>query len=68
MTNSDAERRNRDYRRPAERREMFKRSAFSIAMGNAGEEVKRQANAVTDSCDDEGFAKAVERYSLDSGA
>ena len=47
---------------------MFKRSAFSIAMGNAGEEVKRQANAVTDSCDDEGFAKAVERYLLDSGA
>jgi Cof subfamily protein (haloacid dehalogenase superfamily) len=45
---------------------MFKRSGFSIAMGNAGEDVKRQANAVTDSYDDEGFAKAVERFILSS--
>lgn len=44
---------------------MFKRSGFSIAMGNAPDEVKRQASAVTDSCDEEGFAKAVERYLLD---
>lgn len=43
---------------------MFKRSGFSIAMGNASDEVKRQANAVTDSYDDEGFAKAVERFLL----
>src|SRR5262245_32540369 len=43
---------------------MFKRSGFSIAMGNAEDEVKRQASAVTDSCDEEGFAKAVERYLL----
>ena len=43
---------------------MFKRSGFSIAMGNADTEVKRQASAVTDSCDEEGFAKAVERYLL----
>ena len=43
---------------------MFKRSGFSIAMGNASDEVKRQASAVTDSNDDEGFAKAVERYLL----
>jgi Cof subfamily protein (haloacid dehalogenase superfamily) len=43
---------------------MFKRSGFSIAMGNASEEVRRQASAVTDSNDDEGFAKAVERYLL----
>jgi Cof subfamily protein (haloacid dehalogenase superfamily) len=45
---------------------MFKRSGFSIAMGNAADEVKRQASAVTDSCDEEGFAKAVERYLLNS--
>jgi Cof subfamily protein (haloacid dehalogenase superfamily) len=45
---------------------MFKRSGFSIAMGNAADEVKRQASAVTDSCDEEGFAKAVERYLLDA--
>ncbi len=47
---------------------MFKRSGFSIAMGNASEEVKRQASAVTDSCDDEGFAKAVERFLLGAQA
>jgi Cof subfamily protein (haloacid dehalogenase superfamily) len=43
---------------------MFRRSGFSIAMGNASDEVKRQASAVTDSYDDEGFAKAVERFIL----
>jgi Cof subfamily protein (haloacid dehalogenase superfamily) len=43
---------------------MFKRSGFSIAMGNSSEDVKRQADAVTDSYDDEGFAKAVERFLL----
>ncbi len=47
---------------------MFKRSGFSIAMGNASEEVKRQANAVTDSYDNEGFAKAVERFLLNAPA
>ena len=40
---------------------MFKRSGFSIAMGNASDEVKAQAAAVTDSYNDEGFAKAMER-------
>ena len=43
---------------------MFRRSGFSIAMGNASDEVKGQASAVTDSYNDEGFAKAVERYVL----
>jgi Cof subfamily protein (haloacid dehalogenase superfamily) len=43
---------------------MFSDSGFSIAMGNASADVKKQAAAVTDSCDDEGFAKAVERYLL----
>ena len=43
---------------------MFKRSGFSIAMGNASDEVKSQASAVTDSYEDEGFAKAVERFLL----
>jgi Cof subfamily protein (haloacid dehalogenase superfamily) len=47
---------------------MFKRSGFSIAMGNASEEVKRQASAVTDSYENEGFAKAVERFLLDARA
>jgi Cof subfamily protein (haloacid dehalogenase superfamily) len=43
---------------------MFVRSGFSIAMGNASDEVKAQASAVTDGYNDEGFAKAVERYLL----
>jgi hypothetical protein len=44
---------------------MFEPSGFSIAMGNACDAVKRQASAVTDSYDDEGFAKAMERFILD---
>ena len=43
---------------------MFKPAGFSIAMGNAAKDVKDQADAVTDSYDDEGFAKAVERFIL----
>jgi Cof subfamily protein (haloacid dehalogenase superfamily) len=43
---------------------MFKRSGFSIAMGNASDEVKAQAMAVTDSYNNEGFAKAVESVIL----
>lgn len=45
---------------------MFKQSGFSIAMGNASDEVKAQATAVTDSYNDEGFAKAMERFVLGS--
>jgi Cof subfamily protein (haloacid dehalogenase superfamily) len=45
---------------------MFKRSGFSIAMGNASDEVKAHAVATTDSYNDEGFAKAMERYILGS--
>lgn len=43
---------------------MFRESGLSIAMGNASDDVKKQASAVTDSCNDDGFAKAVERYLL----
>jgi Cof subfamily protein (haloacid dehalogenase superfamily) len=43
---------------------MFKRSGFSIAMGNASDEVKAQAGAVTASYNDEGFAKAMEAFIL----
>lgn len=45
---------------------MFKRSGFSIAMGNAPDAVKARASAVTDSYNDEGFAKAMERFVLGS--
>lgn len=43
---------------------MFQRSGLSIAMGNASEEVQRQATFVTASNEDEGFAKAVEEFIL----
>jgi Cof subfamily protein (haloacid dehalogenase superfamily) len=47
---------------------MFKPSGFSIAMGNASKDVQRQADAVTDGFEDEGFAKAVERFILEGNA
>jgi Cof subfamily protein (haloacid dehalogenase superfamily) len=43
---------------------MFKQSGFSIAMGNASDQVKANASVTTDSYNDEGFAKAVERFVL----
>jgi Cof subfamily protein (haloacid dehalogenase superfamily) len=43
---------------------MFRKSGLSIAMGNASPEVQVQADLITDSHDDEGFAKAMERFIL----
>ncbi|MGD0852765.1 MAG: Cof-type HAD-IIB family hydrolase [Acidimicrobiales bacterium] len=43
---------------------MFERSGFSIAMGNAAPDVKSSASTVTSSNQDEGFARAVERFIL----
>jgi Cof subfamily protein (haloacid dehalogenase superfamily) len=43
---------------------MFERSGLSIAMGNASHEVQARASAVTDSYNDEGFAKAMEHFIL----
>ena len=43
---------------------MFRKSGFSIAMGNASDAVKAQASAVTDSNENEGFAKAVRKFVL----
>jgi Cof subfamily protein (haloacid dehalogenase superfamily) len=43
---------------------MFKRSGLSVAMGNASEDVQRQASFVTASNEEEGFAKAVEEFIL----
>jgi Cof subfamily protein (haloacid dehalogenase superfamily) len=45
---------------------MFKRSGLSIAMGNASDQVKSQADLTTDSYSDEGFAKAMERFVLEA--
>jgi Cof subfamily protein (haloacid dehalogenase superfamily) len=43
---------------------MFRRSGFSIAMGNASDEVKQAARCLTTTNDEEGFANAVERFIL----
>lgn len=43
---------------------MFAHSKLSIAMGNADMQVQRSARRITASNDDEGFAKAVERFIL----
>jgi Cof subfamily protein (haloacid dehalogenase superfamily) len=45
---------------------MFRNSGLSIAMGNATDEVKRAAKRVTDSNEDEGFAKAIEMILKDN--
>ncbi len=43
---------------------MFRKSGFSIAMGNSSDDVKAQASEVTDSDENEGFAKALRRFVL----
>ncbi|WP_424140211.1 Cof-type HAD-IIB family hydrolase [Roseomonas chloroacetimidivorans] len=52
---------------------MFRESGFSIAMGNASDDVKSQASATTSSSEEEGFARAVRelilpRAGLEGGA
>lgn len=46
---------------------MFDGAGLPIAMGNAGEEVKRAAKRVTASNSEDGFALAIERYVLGGG-
>ncbi|WP_428394859.1 Cof-type HAD-IIB family hydrolase [Lichenicoccus sp.] len=43
---------------------MFRKSGLSIAMGQASDEVKQAATHVSASSEDEGFAKAIERFVL----
>jgi len=45
--------------------EMFRVAGFAVAMGNAADAVKRAAQAVTLSNDEDGVAAAIERYVLD---
>ena len=47
---------------------MFEQAGLSIAMGNARPEVRREADFVTDSNQQDGFAAAVERFILDRAA
>lgn len=44
--------------------DMFRRSGLTIAMGNAEDHVKESAHEVTDDNENDGFAKAVERFIL----
>ncbi|HZS82916.1 MAG TPA: HAD family hydrolase [Stellaceae bacterium] len=46
---------------------MFRKSGFSIAMGNAPRAVQDAADAVTSSNDEDGFAAAMERFILRRG-
>jgi Cof subfamily protein (haloacid dehalogenase superfamily) len=43
---------------------MFRKSGISIAMGNAGPDVQKSATCVTDSNEQEGFAKAMDKFIL----
>jgi Cof subfamily protein (haloacid dehalogenase superfamily) len=47
---------------------MFKKSGVSIAMGNASPEVQGAATYVTSTNEDEGFAKAIEKFVLNTRA
>jgi hypothetical protein len=47
---------------------MFKKSGVSIAMGNASTEVQAAATYVTSTNEDEGFAKAIEKFILNARA
>ena len=47
---------------------MFQKSGVSIAMGNASPEVQGAATYVTSTNEDEGFAKAVEKFILNTRA
>jgi len=44
--------------------EMIAQSGLGIAMGNAGESIKRAADVVTESNSESGVARAIERYLL----
>lgn len=41
---------------------MFEKSGLSIAMGNADKEVQARANFVSLSCEEDGFAYAIDKY------
>jgi len=47
---------------------MFQKSGISIAMGNASPEVQAAATYVTSTNEDEGFAKAIEKFILNTRA
>jgi len=44
--------------------EILKKAGLSVAMGNATDEVKAIADVVTEDCDHDGAARAIQRYML----
>jgi len=46
---------------------MFEASGLSFAMGNASAEVKRRANRVTASNEEDGFARAIDVILRENG-
>ena len=46
--------------------EMLEYAGLGVAMGNASEHVKSLADAVTDSCEENGVATAIEKFILNS--
>lgn len=46
---------------------MFQKGGVSVAMRNASLDVQKQARFVTTSSENEGFAKAMESFILDTG-
>ena len=42
--------------------EMIKTAGVGIAMGNGTEEIKKAADYITDTIDNDGFVKAVEKF------
>jgi len=47
--------------------DLMRAAGFAVAMGNAVDEVRRLADAVTDDCDHDGAGRAVLRYLLGEG-
>ena len=44
--------------------EILKKAGLSVAMGNATDEVKAVADVITEDCDHDGAARAIQRYML----
>ena len=45
--------------------QMIQAAGIGVAMGNAQEEVKKVTPYITDTCENNGFAKALEKWVLD---
>ena len=45
--------------------QMIQAAGIGVAMGNAQEEVKKVTPYITDRCENNGFAKALEKWVLD---